>query len=385
MFNRFHPAAILFAISLVFLAACGKKAEEGKGRGARGAASVGVMVVQPRPLNLTQELTGRTSAWLVSDVRPQVGGIVKARQFTEGATVTAGQSLYQIDPATYQADYDSALAAEQQAQATADAAALRFERAQQLITIKAISQQDFDDARASARQTAAQLASAKASVQQARIALGYTKVAAPVSGRIGRSTVTPGALVTANQATALATIQDLSKVYVDITQSSSEMVRLKRDVASGTLGAVDHADVTLTLDDGSAYPVKGRIQFSDVSVDPATGSVTLRAVFDNPDGLLLPGMFVRARIVKGTVSNGILVPQPAVILDPKGGASVMIAGPDNKAHKRNVQLGEMIGKEWRVASGLNPGDKVIVEGAANLKDKGPIKPRAVAPAAAAER
>jgi membrane fusion protein (multidrug efflux system) len=343
------------------------------------------MVVQSRPLNLTQELTGRTSAWLVSEVRPQVGGIIKAREFTEGAVVAARQSLYQIDPATYQADYDSAVAAEQQAQAAVDAATLRFERAQQLITIKAISQQDFDDARAAAKQASAQLAFAKASVQQAKIALDYTRVAAPISGRIGRSTVTPGALVTANQTTPLATIQDLSKVYVDITQSAAEMVRLKRDIAAGAVGAVDHADVTLTLDDGSAYPVTGRMQFSDVSVDPATGAVTLRAVFDNPNGLLLPGMFVRARIVKGTVQNGILVPQPAVILDPKGGASVMLAGPDNKAQKRNVQLGEMIGKEWRIVSGLNPGDKVIVEGASNVRDKGPIKPRIVNPAAAAEK
>ncbi len=379
---KFSTVLLLSALSL---AACGKKEDGGNGRGQRGAASVGVMVVQARPVNLTQELTGRTSAWLVSEVRPQVSGIIKARQFTEGANVTAGQSLYQIDAATYQADYDSAAAAEQQAQAAADAANLRFERAQQLITIKAISQQDFDDARATAKQAAAQLASQKAAVQQAKIALDYTRVAAPVSGRIGRSSVTPGALVTANQTTPLATIQDLSKVYVDITQSSSEMIRLKRDIAAGSVGAVDHADVALTLDDGSAYPLKGRVQFSDVSVDPATGSVTLRAVFDNPDGLLLPGMFVRARIVKGTVSNGILVPQPAVILDPKGGASVMIAGPDNKAQKRSVQLGEMIGKEWRIASGLNPGDKVIVEGAANVKDKGPIKPRTVNPAAAAEK
>lgn len=384
MLNRIFVVTTTIIMISVMLTACSKKPEDGQGQRG-GAASVGVMVLQARPVNLTQELTGRTSAWLVSEVRPQVGGIIKARQFTEGASVTAGQPLYQIDPATYQADYDSAVAAEQQAQAASEAAQLRYSRAQQLITIKAISQQDFDDARAASKQASALLAAQKAAVQQAKIALDYTHVAAPISGRIGRSTVTPGALVTANQATPLATIQDLSKVYVDITQSSSDMVRLKRDVAAGSVGAVDHADVTLTLDDGSAYAVKGRVQFSDVSVDPATGSVTLRAVFDNPDGLLLPGMFVRARIIKGRVSDGILVPQPAVILDPKGGASVMLAGPDNKAQKRDVQLGEMIGKEWRIISGLKPGDKVIVEGAANVKDKGPIKPRAVTPAVAAEQ
>lgn len=377
------PTAILLILALVN-ASCSKK-EDGEGRGQRGAANVGVMVVQPRALNLTQELSGRTSAWLVSEVRPQVGGIIKARQFNEGANVGAGQSLYQIDPAPFQAAYDSAVAQEQQAQATLEAAQIRFDRAKALIAIKAISQQDFDDARTSLKQAEAQLALQKAAVQQARIDLDYTKVASPISGRIGRSAVTPGALVTANQATALATVQDLSKIYVDITQSASDMVKLKRDVAAGELGAVDHADVTLTLDDGSAYPLTGRIQFSDVSVDPATGSVTLRAVFANPDGLLLPGMFVRARVVKGTVSQGILIPQPAVTLDPKGGASVMLAGADNKAKKQPIQLGEMIGKEWRVTSGLNPGDRVIVTGGQNVKDKAPIKPTAIKPAAAAER
>lgn len=377
--------SVLIVPLLVALAltGCTKKDDKAGGRGPQGPAAVGYIVVQTQPLDLTQQLSGRTSAFLVSDVRPQVGGIIKARQFTEGALVTAGQSLYQIDPATYQAAFDSATAAQQQAQANYDAAQQKVARAQQLITIKAISQQDFDDATTAEKSAAASLASAKAATQAARINLNYTKVASPISGRIGKSSVTPGALVTANQATALATVQDLSKIYVDITQSAADVLKLKRAIATGELGQADHANVTLTLDDGSTYNQTGRLEFSDVSVDPSTGSVTLRAVFANPDGLLLPGMFVNARIVKGTVAQGILIPQGAVILDPKGGASVLIAGDDSKAHSQKVITGDMIGNQWQIQSGLKAGDKVIVEGAMRLKPEGAIKAEPVKPAPAA--
>lgn len=374
--------SVLIVPLLVALAltACAKKDDKAGGRGPQGPATVGYIVVQTQPLDLTQQLSGRTSAFLVSDVRPQVGGIIKARLFTEGALVTAGQSLYQIDPATYQAAFDSATAAQQQGQANYDAAQQKSARAQQLITIKAISQQDFDDAVTAEKSAAASLASAKAATQAARINLNYTQVASPISGRIGKSSVTPGALVTANQATALATVQDLSKVYVDITQSAADVLKLKRAIASGELGQADHANVTLTLDDGSTYNQTGRLEFSDVSVDPSTGSVTLRAVFANPDGLLLPGMFVNARIIKGTVAQGILIPQGAVILDPKGGASVLIAGADNKAHSQKIVTGDMIGSQWQVQSGLKAGDHVIVEGAMRLKPEGAIKAQPVTPA-----
>ena len=359
------------------LSACSQKAEAPKGK---GPATVGYVIVHTEPLNVTQELSGRTSAFLISDVRPQVGGIIKTRLFTEGGQVKAGQSLYQIDPATYQAAYDSALAQQAQAQANYDSAKQKADRYKQLISIKAISQQDYDDSQTALKTAAASLALQKAEVQTASINLNYTKVVSPISGQVGKSTVTPGALVTANQTEALATVQDLSKIYVDITQSSSDLLKLKRALMSGELGAPDHADVTLTLDDGSKYPLTGRLEFSDVTVDPATGSVTLRAVFANPEGLLLPGMFVQARIVKGTIAQAILIPQGAVVLDPKGGASVLLAGADNKAHKQVITLGQMQGTQWQVLNGLKTGDKVIAEGAMKLKDKGDIKASPVKPA-----
>jgi membrane fusion protein (multidrug efflux system) len=360
----------LAVLSLASLGACSKK-ETAKGQ--QGPAPVGYVVVHTQQVQVTQDLAGRTSAFLVADVRPQVSGIIKARLFTEGGAVSAGQSLYQIDPATYQAAYDSALAAEQQAQAGYDLAHTNAARAQQLITIKAISQSDFDSAQAAEKQAAATLAVQKATVETARINLNYTKVLSPISGRIGKSSVTPGALVTANQTTALATVQDLSKMYVDITQSTADLLKLKRAIATGQLSAPDHADVTLTLDDGTNYNQTGRIEFSDVTVDPATGSVTLRALFPNPNGVLLPGMFVRAHLVNGAVPNGILIPQGAVILDPKGGATVLIAGDDGKAQSRKVTLGQMQGSQWQVTSGLSEGDKVITEGAMRLKAGAAIK------------
>ena len=382
----FKPVPTVIAAALIgtlCLSGCAKREEAAKGR---GATPVGYVVVSTQPLNVTQELAGRTSAFLVSEVRPQVSGIIKARLFTEGGQVSAGQSLYQIDPATYQAAYDSAQAQQAQAQANYDSAKQKADRYTQLIGIKAMSQQDYDDAQTALKTAAATLALQKAAVQTAGINLNYTKVVSPISGRIGKSSVTPGALVTANQTAALATVQDLSKIYVDITQSASDMLKLKRALMSGELGAPDHAangaDVTLTLDDGSAYPLTGRLAFSDVTVDPATGSVTLRAVFANPQGLLLPGMFVNARIVKGTVSQAILVPQNAVVLDPKGGASVLLAGPDNKAHKQAITLGQMHGVQWQVTSGLKAGDRVITEGAMKLRDKGEIKASPARPAAA---
>lgn len=371
----------LALLSLASLGACAKK--EGA-RGPQGPTPVGYIVVHTEPVQVTQELAGRTSAWLVADVRPQVSGIIKARQFTEGAMVNAGQSLYQIDPSTYQAAYDSAMASEQQAQASFDLAQTNAQRAQQLITIKAISQADFDSAQAAEKQAAATLGVQKAAVETARINLNYTKVLSPISGRIGKSSVTPGALVTANQTTALATVQDLSKMYVDITQSTAELLKLKRAIAEGQLTAPDHADVTLTLDDGTSYNQTGRIEFSDLTVDPSTGSVTLRAVFPNPNGVLLPGMFVRAHIVNGAVPNGILVPQGAITLDPKGGATVLIAGDNGKAESRKVTIGQMVGSQWQVTSGLKAGDKVITQGAMRLRPGAEIKASPAAPASGAE-
>ncbi|HVZ29768.1 MAG TPA: efflux RND transporter periplasmic adaptor subunit [Asticcacaulis sp.] len=373
MSKRVLLFAPLCLAALCSLSACDGDKAKADAKGPKGPANVSYIVVETQPLELTQDLAGRTSAYLVSDVRPQVTGIVKARQFSEGGLVAAGQSLYQIDPAQYQAAYDSAMATQQQAQAAYDLAHVQAGRAQQLITIRAISQSDFDSAQADDKRAAATLAQAKAAVEAADINLRYTKVLSPIAGRIGKSSVTPGALVTANQTTALATVQDISKVYVDITQSASDMVKLKQAMMNGTLSAANSAKVELLLDDGTVYAQPGTLEFSDVSVSPTAGTVTLRALFPNPDGLLMPGMFVRARIVKAKVDDAILVPQGAVTLSARGGASVLIAGDDKKAHARQVVAGEMLGPNWRIVSGLQPGDKVIVEGAMRLKDGGAIK------------
>lgn len=341
--------------------------------GMGGPAEVGYVVAQTQPVGLTSELSGRTSAFLVSEVRPQVSGVIKARLFTEGSAVRAGQSLYQIDPAIYQASVNSAAAALAQAQAQATAAKLKADRYKGLVETGAVSKQDNDDAQAAAAQTAAAVQVQKAALDNARINLNYTHVTAPISGRIGKSTVTPGALVTANQAAALSTVQDLSKIYVDLTQTSAELLKLQQQFASGKVGRTNSAQVNLTLEDGSTYPIQGRLEFSDITVDPGTGSVTLRAVFQNPNGQLLPGMYVRAAISQGVAPTGILIPQAAIQRDPKGNAMVSVVGAKG-AEPRPITLGQTVGDKWLVTSGLNPGDKVITEGLQKLRPGAPIKP-----------
>jgi membrane fusion protein (multidrug efflux system) len=365
-------AAALAAIALT-LAACGQGKGGAGGMGQGGPTPVGVIVAKTESVTLTSELPGRTSAHLVSEVRPQVGGIVKARLFQEGGYVRAGQALYQIDPATYQAAYNSAAAGLAQAQATATAARLKAERYKGLVEINAVSKQDNDDAQAAALTANANIAAQKAAVDSARINLGYTRVLAPISGRIGKSSVTPGALVTASQATALATVQDLSKIYVDLTQSSTEMLKLQRDLATGQLGRSGSAQVTLKLEDGSTYPISGRLEFSDVTVDPTTGSVGLRATFDNPNGVLLPGMYVRAVLGKGVANDGMLIPQAAVSRDPKGAATVLVVGAKGGAEPRVITTSQTIGDKWLVTSGLKPGDQVIVEGLQKVRPGAPVK------------
>uniref|UniRef100_B0SWU2 Efflux transporter, RND family, MFP subunit n=1 Tax=Caulobacter sp. (strain K31) TaxID=366602 RepID=B0SWU2_CAUSK len=366
-------AATLAAIALT-LAACGQgKGAAGGGMGQGGPTPVGVIVAKTESVTLTSELTGRTSAHLVSEVRPQVNGIVKARLFQEGGYVRAGQPLYQIDPATYQAAYNSAAAGLAQAQAAATAARLKAERYKGLVEINAVSKQDNDDAQAAALQAAANVAAQKAAVDAARINLGYTKVLAPISGRIGKSAVTPGALVTASQANALATVQDLSTIYVDLTQSSADLLKLQAAMNSGQLGRSGSAQVTLKLEDGSTYPISGRLEFSDVTVDPTTGSVGLRATFNNPNGVLLPGMYVRAILGKGVANGGMLIPQAAVSRDPKGAATVMVVGAKGAAEVRQIVTTQTVGDKWLVTSGLNPGDQVIVEGLQKVRPGAPVK------------
>ncbi|WP_288109187.1 efflux RND transporter periplasmic adaptor subunit [Limnobacter sp.] len=360
--------AIAMACSLLVLSSCGK-GESAKAANQASVAKVGVVVVQSKPFEQYSELQGRTSAYLVSEVRPQVSGIVQKRLFVEGGLVKAGQSLYQIDPSTYQAIYASAKAALEKAQANLAAAKVKQARYQDLVKINAVSQQDFDDANAALKQTQADVSAAQAAVDAARINLAYTQVKAPISGRIGRSSVTPGALVQQGQATALATIQQLDPIYVNLTQTTTDLLALKRQLASGKLEKTSKggAKVKLTLEDGTPYPKDGDLQFSDVTVDPTTGSVTLRAVFPNPDGLLLPGMYVRAALNEGTLKNAILVPQQAIARDSTGSAVALVLNDKNIVEQRRVETEKAVGDQWLIASGLKAGDRLIVRGLQKVK------------------
>ncbi|KVW94249.1 efflux RND transporter periplasmic adaptor subunit [Thiobacillus denitrificans] len=360
-----------FALASVFLlAACGGN-EQQNAAGAAGqtAPVVTVLTVQVESVPVASELPGRTTPYLIAELRPQVTGIVKQRLFKEGSEVKAGQVLYQIDPATYQAATDSARASLARAEANLDAARLKAERYAELVKIEAVSKQANEESVAAMKQAQADVGSAKAALDRARIDLGYTRVASPIAGRIGRSTVTPGALVTANQVAALATVQQLDPIYVDLTQSSTELLHMKRDLESGKLqraggGAVP---VQLVLEDGSVYGVAGKLAFSEVTVDQDTGSVTLRAVFPNPKGELLPGMYVRARLAQGVQDNAILVPHAAVSRDPKGNATVMLVNAESKVEPRIVKAPQSLGDQWVVTEGLAAGDRVIVEGLQKVK------------------
>jgi len=328
------------------------------------APEVTVVTIHRQPVPVTTELPGRTSAYLVAQVRARVDGIVLRREFTEGADVKAGQRLYQIDPAPYRAALDSALAALQKAQANVAAMNAQAERYKILIGGNGVSKQEYDNAIAAQAQAAADVASSNAAVQTARINLGYTEVVSPITGRTGLSLVTQGAYVQASAATLLTTVQQIDPIYVDLTQTSVAGLQLRRDVANGQLkeNGPDQAKVTLTLEDGTKYPAIGTLQFTDITVDPGTGSVTVRAVFPNPDHVLLPGMFVRASIEEGVNDNALLVPQQGVTHDPSGHATALVVGPDNKVELRIVQATRTLGDQWVVQGGLNEGERVIVAG-----------------------
>lgn len=320
---------------------------------------VTVHVAHNAPLSIITELPGRTSAFRVAEVRPQVSGIILKRNFVEGSDVEAGQSLYQIDPATYQAAYDSAKGDESKAEAAAAIAHLTVKRYVPLLGTQYISQQDYDQAVATARQADADVKAAKAAVESARINLAYTKVTSPITGRIGKSSVTEGALVTNGQADAMATVQQLDPIYVDVTQSSSDFMRLKQQsLQQGN----DAKSVQLVMENGQPYALKGSLQFSDVTVDESTGSITLRAIFPNPQHVLLPGMFVRARIDEGVNPNAMLVPQQGVTRTPRGDATVLLVNDKNQVETRNVVAAQAVGDQWLITSGLKAGDKVIVSG-----------------------
>ena len=340
-----------------------------------GPPEVGVVVVRQQPVTLTTELSGRISAHRMAEVRPQVGGIIQKRLFTEGSDVVAGQVLYQIDAATFQAAYDSAKAALARAEAKLMPARLKAERLRDLVKYKVVSQQDYDDASAAVQQAAADVAAARAAVESARINLDYTAVKAPISGRIGRSSITTGALVTAVQAAPLATIQQLDCVYVDVTRSTAEMLRLRRKLKAGAIrtNAADQGKVRLLLEDGSLYPLPGTLKFSEVTVEPSTGSVTLRTTFPNPDKLLLPGMFVRAILDEGVNEQAILVPQQGVTRDPQGEATALVVGPENKVATRLLKIDRAVGDQWLVTEGLTAGDRLVVEGLQKAKPGMPVK------------
>src|SRR6195256_2317344 len=328
------------------------------------APEVTVVTVHRQPVPVTTELPGRTSAYLVAQVRARVDGIVLRREFMEGADIKVGQRLYQIDPAPYRATLDSALGALQKAQANLAAMSAQAERYKILIGGNGVSKQEYDNAIAAQGQAAADVASSTAAVQTARINLGYTDVVSPITGRTGPSLVTQGAYVQASAATLLTTVQQIDPIYADLTQTSVAGLQLRRDVASGQLkvNGPDQAKVTLTLEDGSRYAATGTLQFTDITVDPGTGSVTVRAVFPNPDHVLLPGMFVRASIEQGVNDNALLVPQQGVTHDPSGHATALVVGPDNKVELRIVQATRTLGDQWVVQGGLNEGERVIVAG-----------------------
>ena len=379
-----RTAGVAALIGATFLlSACGKKKQEAP---PPQTPEVQVYKVVAAPLKLTTELPGRTNAFQVADVRPQVSGLIPKRLFTEGDDVKAGTALYQIDASIYQAAVSSAKATLAKANANLLTSGPKAERYKELLDIEGVSRQDYEDAIAADAQAKADVESAKAALAEANINLRYTNVYAPISGRISRSTVTAGALVTANQTTALTTVQQLDPIYVDVTQSSEDLLRLKREMENGSLKQSGQAKVALMLADGTKYAEAGKLQFSDVSVDQGTGNVTLRAIFPNPKHDLLPGMFVRAVIDSGVDEKAITVPQQGVSRNQKGQATALVLNKEGKVEQRILTTAGTHGDKWLVKSGLAAGDQVIVEGVQKVKPGAPAvvaKAPAAAPAAGA--
>ncbi|MEZ0274218.1 MAG: efflux RND transporter periplasmic adaptor subunit [Roseimicrobium sp.] len=380
--KRLVPASALTLTVGLLLSACGKKpAGPPPGMGMGGPLEVGVMTLAPTPITLTQDLPGRTSAFRVAEVRARVNGIVLKRLFTEGSDVKEGQVLYEIDPAPYQAELDRAFGALARSEANLEAARIKETRYKQLVATKAISQQELDDATASLHAIEADILAGKAAEQAARINLGYTKVTSPVSGRVGISQVTEGAYVQAGSATLLATVQQLDPMYVDVTQSSNDLLRLKKAMASGELSSLKtaQAKVELLMDDGAVYKEQGTLQFSDISVNPSTSSVTVRAIFPNPSAELLPGMFVRARLVEGRKTDALLVPQFAVSRNSKGEATAFVVGAEDKAELRVLTADRTVGNQWLITGGLKPGERIIMDNLQKMRPGAQVKAVPYAP------
>jgi membrane fusion protein (multidrug efflux system) len=375
MKNLRAARGVALTITTLLLGGCGAPGQSNK---TDAVPEVGVMIVQPQRVTITTLLPGRTVAYRIAQVRPQVSGIIKQRLFTEGALVKAGQPLYQLDPAPYQAAYDSAQAAVTKAGANLLTVQLKYERYLKLAATGDVSQQDRDDVTASLSQAQADEKTARAQLEGARINLAYTRIVAPIEGRIATSVYTEGALVTANQDAPLTTVQQYQPMYVDMTQPASAVMRLRSQLASGKLKNADtnSASVRLLMDDGSYYPLEGRLQFTGVTVSEGTGAITLRAVFPNPDGVLLPGMYVRAQLAEAIDEQALLLPQQAVSRDARGEATTLVVGPDDKVELRSLNV-EPASDHWRVIAGLHAGERVIVQGQVKAKVDAPVKPTIV--------
>jgi membrane fusion protein (multidrug efflux system) len=366
-FRGLWPAVV---VAVTALAGCGPHGGPPPGH---MTPQVTVVTIKSQSVELTRDLPGRVSAFLVAEVRPQVSGIVKQRLFTEGGTVKAGQPLYEIDDAIYRAQWNSARATLQKAQATTEAARLTAGRSAEMVKIDAVSAQDNDNAIASLAQAQADVAAAQAAVDSSAVNLAYAHIVSPINGRIGKSSVTQGALVTADQTAALATVQQLDPIYVDVNQSSSEWLQLKQDIDAGRVQAgASGAPTKIVLENGSAYTTAGALQFSDVTVDPSTGNFLLRVLVSNPNQLLMPGMYVRAIVGEGVRPQALLAPQRGITRDPKGGATALIVDKDGKVETREVRVSRTIGDQWLVEDGLAAGDRVIVEGLQKVQPGMPV-------------
>lgn len=362
------PLTAVLAVTL--LPGCGRQ-PAGPPQG-MPAMQVTVVTLKEEPVTLIRELPGRTSAYLVAEVRPQASGIVERQLFQEGAKVRAGEPLYQLDDATYRADYGIAKASVERAEAALEVAQLRADRTAELVKTGVVSKQDNDNAIAALRQARADLAASRAALDAAGVTLAYARITSPIAGRIGKSAVTAGALVKAQQDAPLATVQQLDPMYVDVTQSSAEFVQLRRELSAGLLQDHVALPVAIELEDGSRYPHDGVLEFADVSVDPGTGSYLLRIKVKNPDGLLLPGMYVRALLGNGVRPQGILAPQQGIARDPRGNATALVVGKDGKVELRPVVANRTIGDKWLVDDGLAAGDRIIVEGLQKVQPGMPV-------------
>ncbi|RYM12574.1 MULTISPECIES: efflux RND transporter periplasmic adaptor subunit [Sphingobium] len=362
---------LLACASALALSACGESPPP-----APPPPAVGVVTLKVESAPLVNELPGRIVAFETAEVRPQISGVIRRRLFQEGSNVRAGQLLYEIDDAPYRAALAQAQGSLARANAAIRSTGLQAQRYKDLVGINAVSRQEYDDADAAAQQARADVAAQRGAVQAAQVNQNFTRIRAPISGRISRSLFTPGALVQAGQADALATIQRTDSVYVDVSQSAAQIIDLKQAMKNGGVSEADGARIQLLLPNGSAYPIEGRLQFSEVTVDPSSGAVTLRATFPNPDGLLLPGMYVRAKLVEGRRTQAILAPQQGISRDPRGRATAMVVGKDNKVDVRQVTVDRAVGDKWIVTDGLKPGDRLIVEGLVNLRPGTVVRPGA---------